>query len=784
MNHPFGIDSDASMVWLLVVADEEEEATVLAQLSALEGALGGVVLPVLDQGTLVERVVAALKQAGTSVRVERASSRAIHDDQSSSHEPRLNLRFHHSRPEAVLVAGRVDPACQRLAAGLCGTEPVPLEADPVHSDVDDVSSALVLLDPRSVNTAEVLLALSALADSIKQIGIIYSLDPLETRFALLKALAIDSLPGPDEMILFTMQYPPDRAVGAPDCFSDPSDPEAAARLYQPWDLLLLSGHTNPFDAAFGIDKALCARAGTLHELADNQAFPCFASGACFRQPRMHREIEDTRGLMSLRDVKATVVALVGCHTVALGDSWFDPSVTLAYQCQQSDALAAFVTSGISLERLELNFLMMALLSEGKSFGEVAREVNRVRLELHGHATSLPKYLGPLLLLGNPSIRFAGIGPIKREARWTSESAFEIELDGIEIRPDRGAFVRVEMPANASAFFQLQTAPEALWCRGVLYPRGEIDTLYLWLGLPAGLNPRLEGILHIQIGVDQSTHIWGALLSYVRQLSYWMVTLDYFHSNGSIGSSCAEKLAATLQILPAAARSLSETANLIRSRPGILVDRRQMPLLEEAVLAQAGSIAQTMHECLVEICCTFGTMHSGGWENSFERIGESGPLESCACGTGPLSGQRSRFVGMASPERVEYQCARCGPVGEDDGRRLLTVTRAPANVERGGQLRCKCICQAPVDEKVQFLVSLMLEGLYEGVRVVGEAEYLTVDAGGCVEIEVKVEIPNFVRPGVYPVAVVGVVNGASCIVRWMIHVRLSDSHQVAKDQEVG
>jgi hypothetical protein len=261
-----------------------------------------------------------------------------------------------------------------------------------------------------------------------------------------------------------------------------------------------------------------------------------------------------------------------------------------------------------------------------------------------------------------------------------------------------------------------------------------------------------------------------LQSYLRQIPFWIVNLESFRADSDSFPHCAAKLAATLQQFPAAARSLSVAANMIRSRPGILVDARRMLALDEAALAQASVVAEAMLDSLVEVCCTFGTMHSAGWENSFERNGVVGPLGICTCGTAPVWGQRSRFVGIDSLERAEYQCARCGPVGEDDGRRLLQLTHLPDSVERGHRLRCRYICQAPLDERVQFRAVLVLEGLYEGTSVVGDPMHATVDPGSAVELETEVEIPGNLRPGVYPVAVVGVVNGASCIARQMIEVQ--------------
>lgn len=751
---------------MLVVADEREEARVLASLTAFEDSLGVTVLPVLDRSGLVARLTASLQQSGILVRIERASSHAVREDMRPAARPRNG-----SRPEAVLIAGSVDPACQLLAAHLCDTVPVPLSAALVSCDwKSGRSSALVLLEPGTAKLEKVLPVLSALMNRVQLLGFIYALEPIETRFAILKTLAVDRLSGPEDMFLLSMQDSQDDAAGRPTCFSDPSGPEGTVRLRQPCDVLVVSGHANPFDAMFGRDKALCARADAAEEPAKNLVFPCFGSGDCFRQPRMQRAARDAQGLMSLRDVKARIVVLAGCHTAALGDSWFDPSATLAYRCQQSAAAAALATSGLSIERMELNFLLMALLSEGRCLGEAARELNRVRREFHGHATSLPDHLGPFLVLGNPGVRFAGNHPVRSEARWTSGKSFEIELDGIETNPGRGALVRVEIPMTESACLLLRSAPEGLWCRGVLHPHGESGTLYLWLGVRSDQEPVLSGSLMIETDEVPSSPTSGSLQSYLRQIPFWMVALDSFRADSEDAPECAAKLAATLQLLPAVARSLSVIANAIRFRPGILVVWQRIRVLDDAGLAQASALAQILLDCLVEISSRFGTMHSGAWENSFERVNVTGPLDVCTCGSAPLWGQLSQFVGIDSLKRAEYQCARCGPVGEDDGRRLLRVSFAPTWVRQGGSLRCRCACHAPAGERVQFRVVLLLEGLYEGGRIAGRALHATVEPTCSVDLEVEVEVPGSMRPGIYPFAVLGIVSGASCIIRQMIEVR--------------
>lgn len=763
-DRPLAVPSSSSrpVVLLLAVRDVSEEQRCLAQLDAIEAAVGAIMLPALDRNGLVDRVAKAIEQAGATVQI-RPFCDAAHESDWVASEPAPSR----GRPERVFSAGGVDPACLQLAATLCRTQPVPIEL----ADDEMVASALVLVDPRTARIHEVLPAFTRSAGRGGSWGILYALDPVETRFALLKTLALAELPTLSDPRLLSMASPGDRALGAPPNLADPTSPDGTRLFRAPGDLLVLSGHANPFDATLGRDKALCARAASEGRNTNGQTLPCFSNGECFRQPLMGRSPDEVVGLTSLNDTQVQVLVLAGCHTAAVGGAWFDTGATLAYACQQSTALASLVTTGIGIERLELNLLMMALLSEGRPLGDVARTVNRVRRDVHGHANVLPDGLGPFLVLGSPTLRFRPGNFMKRPAFAMSSSRLVIDLDGVSVNRCAGTFIRVDLPTDDSLFLCMLVPPEGVWWRGVLNREAAANTLYLWLGVaPEGPDRLVDVSCVIEIGSNPTAPTVALLESHLRQLSFWTTVLDAFREDAANEPLFAASLEAANASLAPAARTLSVAANLVRARPGFLLDDRRMRQLADSAVEQAAALDAQLLFCLVELCARFGTMHSGSWERSFVRVAVDGPLDSCGCGMAPLWGQRSCALGNATLQRSEYQCARCGPAGEDDGRRLLRLDTMPLVVDSGDQLEVRCRLHAPEDERVVAWAAVVVEGLYSGLYAFGPATRIDLVPSEERSVALGVLVPTTFSAGVYPLAVIAIVNGSHTIARQMIQVR--------------
>jgi len=154
-------------------------------------------------------------------------------------------------------------------------------------------------------------------------------------------------------------------------------------------------------------------------------------------------------------------------------------------------------------------------------------------------------------------------------------------------------------------------------------------------------------------------------------------------------------------------------------------------------------------------------------NSFERVGVDGPLDTCGCGAVPAWGQRSRFMGNNSLERW-YQCAAAAQSVRTTGGDCLALPPLRRGCRPAPRSNVAAPAERPRATRYSFSWWPLCWRPYRGVLRWRESRARHGQARGCVELEVRVEVPGSMG-GRLSFAVVGVVNGASCIVRQMIEV---------------
>jgi hypothetical protein len=750
-------------VTLLLVDTIEGEARILEELGQLTKLVGTPVAPVLNQAGLPPRLIRALSNVRCRVRCLRHDDPALGD---ASQSPVLSPS---PRPAAVLASVGVDPDVLRLAAGLCGVQASFLSALPERFAAEGpMPTALLLVNPDHASTEDVASAMALLASKDVYVGVIYTLDPIDSRFAIIKSLVLGPMRGQGTYTILSSHYDP-ASDAAPGCLQNPSAVEGCREFERKQDLLIVSGHSSPFDGAIGTEAALCARAGTESRLSSGGVYPCFEDGLCFRQPLMRRQPKDRTGLVSMQKAKASFVVLSGCSVAALGKAWFSARHGLAYQCQQNASIASAVTASVSLEALEFDFLFLALMAEGMPLGEVVAEVNRVRVDVHGHATAYEAGVGPFILLGNPCLSVTGFDLQEVTVTGAPVLGLTVDLAALRFDAERGAIVRVRLPHAAKPpFILLHSAPEGVWSRGVWYTRGDTTVLYLWLNT-LRQDGRCDGRLEFGYYQDDPSAMFGAAIEHcLSQIPFWAVVLETYRSRWGTANSLPSRIEATAAALPTSVRDLSLKVTALHPCPGILVDERNMGAHIGIAWSRMGEVAQSLLSCLVDITCRFGTLQTSGWEGNFRRLEILGPLDRCLCAS-PVWGQRYRYPDGGPLERIHYQCGVCGSIGEDDGRRLLRLTHMPRTIEQGAVLTTSAECLAPDTEFVQVYAVAVIESLLKDRRMVGDIVAEVINPGEVKQLMPSVSVPEDLTPGVYPFALLGVVNGASYVLRQMIEV---------------
>jgi hypothetical protein len=414
----------------------------------------------------------------------------------------------------------------------------------------------------------------------------------------------------------------------------------------------------------------------------------------------------------------------------------------------------------------LDLLCVALIAEGLPLGEVVREINRIRRDERRHSTGLPPGVGPYVLIGNPRARLAGF-PMQKaycEALTPSlPSASSYRLTVPASEADEGVLARCSLPGVRDLpYLTLHGAAGDLRCRGVAHVENDEAALYLWVRGAASHQVTIESAAYDswQPARRSAAEVWG-------QLPFWTMFLDESRETLSRRGLPVDDLDQIIAQLPGWARFLSSAGLSLQLVPGELVS-------EDSKMAVCGSLWQQMRlwfqallEALVHVRCA-GAMHSYGTSPYYRLSDASGSSERCYCGEGTVTGQG--FVAVDGRRmRVIYQCGTCGTIADEDGRRLLRVTRLAGRADRGGLLSCACDIGQTEDAYLHVHAILVLETWANGRELAGEPheEILAPKTG--TSFALYVEVPADLAPGVYPVSVLALVNGSLYLIRRMIQI---------------
>lgn len=755
------------MITLVRVADIGAERVLSRRLCGLRAELGRFVAPVLDRGGLPDKIVTLLREHGADVEiVEQVPSTSAAFTNSS---PSAMAAGNH--PDLLIASPGIGDDVLELAAGLCGARVLPLSAtageigNTVHPGK---CTALLLLNTDATPPAAIVAAVQRLETLQVRWGLLYALDAVAARFAILKTLLVDRVEASGRFGFMSSAYAPRAGEGAPDWLRPLGSRDGRSFFEARHDVLLLSGHANALDASIGADLIVCARHGAKNGGAD--VLPCFSDGVCFRQPAAgpRRELLDPRGL------RARVLVMSGCNLLPLAQAWFATRSSLVHQvATESDVLAVIAASVATVVRLDLDLLCLALIAEGLPLGEVVWELNRVRREVLRHSTGLPAGIGPYVLLGNPALRVSGfeietvpyeeIDPCAEE----SQRFLRIVPTRCTTDPGRGALLRCPIaPRGALPYLTLQDAEESAWCRGVRHERGQQVMLYLWRGGQTG-----EPLVLEVCSQDSWQPVRRAIDSFWAELTFWMQFLDCYRSEMRTLSHPTQLLDGLAADLPAFARNLAGISDAMRPTIGEVASRRSLLELTSAAWRELALWSDTLLGATVEAIVRTGRVHSYG-TSPFYRLAEVVEVaEACLCPGGLMTGQA-----FLSPDarlrRVEYQCGLCGASSDEDGRSLLRILHCSEITHIGDRFRCECRCIAPEDAQLHVHAALILEPWSTGTHITSRThrDILAPNVSSCFHLEMP--IPEHLSEGAYPVTVVAIVNGALYILRRMLRVSRS------------
>ncbi len=192
------------------------------------------------------------------------------------------------------------------------------------------------------------------------------------------------------------------------------------------------------------------------------------------------------------------------------------------------------------------------------------------------------------------------------------------------------------------------------------------------------------------------------------------------------------------------------------------------------------VAISLLECAVHISCTLGNLHSYGKKPHYRRVSSTGPIEACVCGEGIVWGQRYIGADVRCGGRVEYQCGLCGPLGEDDGRRLVRLTQITSPVKAGEDINCACECRSPEGELTQIHLVAVLESWKRDRRVVGNTDEVLLNSKETTQLNLSVTVPSDFSQGVFQLVVLGTINGSLFFARQYVQVLEAPLRQIKSE----
>jgi hypothetical protein len=758
----------STKIVLMPVQSLKEEASLAKQLPIWRAHFSGTVVPILDHGGLLRRIEKVLNDNGVKTEIQRLTElprNCLQPDATALVGP------------GILVASPgTDPNLSLLAAGLCSTATIRLpvtENDLRYSISDRNRTALILLNPDATSPSLTLDLLKTLEAHDIRWGLLYAIHPLEARFTLIKSLLINTISASGKFAFISDCYSPGKEEHAPKCLRNLRDPITLELFCRDQDVLILSGHSNALDMSLGDEAILCAREGNRKVASGPDLFPCYKDGRCFRQ----HPTQPNRQLISMSQNKSKITVVTGCDLFPFGRSCFRTVAGLAYQAGQGDGIALIAASVACVGALELDLLGLFLMGEGIPLGEVVHLINQFRREAMGHSTGLPPGIGPFVLMGNPTLRLHNF-PLHScivtempSPNHPEEQKFHLDLHSVRPSPESGALLRAPMPIITEfPCLQLKEPPFGSWCRGVWRRQLDETILYLWLGESNCRAFSDANRYHLSLSAHKRNP-WGPARKTVNEvlgeLPFWAIFIDSYIEEMRDRDLPSSRLGQLLEDIPRFRGVLSNASLGMESEPGMLISKESLTAYFRSVWVEIGVWADALLEAIVPVRLS-GPLHSYAIGRSYRLAGCTGPVEDCFCGDGIVTGQVFESAD-ARIRRIEYQCGICGACSDEDGRRLVRITQCPRRVHIGNALACCIHYHAPKDAQLQIHFVQVLETWRNGKRIVGDIYRDVLSPGTESSVTLSIDIPDEITEGVYPVTIIGIVNGALYIFRRMVQV---------------
>lgn len=533
------------------------------------------------------------------------------------------------------------------------------------------------------------------------------------------------------------------------------------------DFLMLAGHSNQVDGAFGHQIIACSRIGYSTD-PEGKNFPCHYDGKCFRQIDHGRDPMSQAGMIDFAQIKAQIVTLSGCNVVTGKSTWFNPVNTLLDRLSHSSVVVAIGSFGTTSHSVEADLILLASLAEGHTLAEACSRTNHYLKEI-AQSTGMPMGIGPLCVIGDPRTTVQGI-PIYRVSFETGTSKIKFNMKQLGQQVHLGFFACLEDLAQLNGIRTLAVFSEnEIWVRCVRRPEGGI---YLWI-CPQTDSPQLFDVTVTEYipGTKRSTD-WLYEAEWCSNWSSLLTEISKYLFKKSGESDSLDRLIMLHESLKDDIFSLISQIRARESHYLVLSCEKDVTAINlEKYLAQLDEVRITVLAFAINYIGTriFHLWVSSGWEPI--EIDEITDIR-CLCGGTLYSTVYRRFI--QGGEREVASCPVCGPVLEGPifrdaynmKGRSMDATLEQRIACRGTDISWNVRNLHPSKGGVAVAVIQDVNRIHQIV-----SDSIFVDSKTSAELSVT--IPTTLTPGAYPAAVIASFGGELTIRRDMINVSFID-----------
>ena len=661
--------------------------------------------------------------------------RLFSSDSSQALEPGGRL----SSPGVILTTSGAAADVAAHASELSGSPLLPVTA-PLDAILDRAhanQTALIVADQTVIRALEFPWFLQTLTAHGIRFGIQFVTDAVQGRAMSRKLLQADPLPirGDAFIVVDTDDRPGMDSLAPVVRSSLPAD-----LATQGVDLIVFSGHSGPLDARAGTHEVLCARADA-NGYRGPGVFACYHDGICFRA---HGRLPT----IAPSSINAQVAVLAGCGTASPGRSIFSAEYNLVQVLLQGPPLAVIASCGVTFKVPELDLLCVSWIMGGVPLGEVVRRLNAISNKELGQNGALPPNVGPLMLFGNPCLRFDS--STAREA----ESQPEVPLPISVTLPGTSSHHSIRVPEAYEPPLRVDVDGAAT-CR--FFVDEERHLLHVWKAEGSSIDVRVD---------EADDHPYGAYRTAVqraaRNVPLWLPYLASCVPSARSAGQTGEEFYKMLSELPAWATWAGFAYKRLTPRACIPVSHRDAnALIERDIHPKLKRWNTSLGQCALRAVAGHRSLPMEKWSERFLSIGAPFRERVCTCGEADRWGQRFKDVG-SDLERALYQCTHCGPVGESDGVVQLSFERLSAPERAGDPIEIVCRVTAGEDEHLYAALSVVLDryGVHDSIP----SDFIVLDLapGQSRRIDTTIPVPADVSPGVYLIWMPAVLNGVLCV----------------------